>query len=257
MFVGLNTYHLIFGVLLAGILIALFVAARYAREARTSQFYFIREQAKVKTRRVMILVGFLVVVAGFLGILLWMSNTWSSTFPPVAEAGPTPTPTPMLSPTTPATAVAPASPTPVLPPTSKSTAIASPSPTIIPTPSSTLTPIVGAETPSSEATFGEITLARGVTEDNKPKDPGTVFSVRISQLYAFFDYQNLSDGVLWTQAWYREGKEIGSESNLWEWGSYGTAWIFLKPVGGYSRGEYEVRLYIGDELKQTASFAVR
>jgi len=116
---------------------------------------------------------------------------------------------------------------------------------------------VGAETPLPGATFGEITLARGVTDGNEPKDPGTVFPTSVSRLYAFFDYQNLSDGVLWTQVWYREGKEIGSESNLWEWGSYGTAWIFLKPTGGYSRGKYEVKLYIGDELKQTATFTVR
>ena len=252
----LSKYSLwIFGVCLAGILIGVLAAARYAREARTSQFYFIREQARIKAGRVMIVVGFLVVVTLALAILLFVSNTFTR----VAQANPTPTPT--LSPTTPATAVvATASPTPVLTLTPKPTATASPSPTIIPTvetPTLTLTPIVGVETPLPEAAFGEITLARGVTDDNKPKDPGTVFPASILPLYAFFDYQNLSDGVLWTQVWYREGKEIGSESNLWEWGSYGTAWIFLKPVSGYSRGEYEVRLYIGDELKQTATFTVR
>jgi len=257
MFLALNKYSLwVFGFFLAVILVGALAAARYAREARTSQFYFIREQARIKMGRVMILVGFLVVVTIALAVLL----TVSSTFTQVAQASPTPTPTPTLSPTTPATAFATASPTPVLTPTPKPTPTASPSPTIIPTvgtPSSALTPIVGVETPSPEAAFGEITVAQGVTEDNKPKDPGTVFPARISQLYAFFDYQNLSDGVLWTHVWYREGKEIGSESSLWEWGSYGTAWIFLKPVGGYSRGEYEVRLYIGDELKQKATFTVR
>jgi hypothetical protein len=251
----LSRYSLwIFGICLAGILIGVLAAARYSREAKTSQFYFIREQARIRAGRVMIIVGFLVIVTIALAILM----TMSSTLPRVAQASPTPMPT--LSPTTPATAVATAPPAPIPTPTPKSTASASPSPTIIPTvgtPSSALTPIVGVETPSSEATFGEITLARGVTEDNKPKDLGTVFPAGTSQLYAFFDYHNLSDGVLWTQAWYREGKEIGSESNLWEWGSYGTAWIFLKPVGGYPRGGYEVRLYIGDELKQTATFTVR
>jgi hypothetical protein len=247
----------IFGVLLAGILIGILAAARYAREARISQFYFIREQARIKAGRVMIVVGFLVVVTIALAILVTVSNTFTR----VAQASPTPTPTLMLSPTTPATTVVAAvSPTPVLTPTPKPTATTSPTPTIIPTvgtPSSALTPIVGVKTPLPEAAFGEITLARGVTDDNEPKDPGTVFPPGISQLYAFFDYQNLSDGVLWTQAWYRGGKEIGGESNLWEWGSYGTAWIFLKPVSGYSRGEYEVRLYIGDELKQIATFTVR
>jgi len=254
----LSKYSLwIFGVCLAGILIGVLTAARYAREAKISQFYFIREQARIKAGRVMIVVGFLAVITIALAILV----TVSSTFTRVAQASPTPTPTPMPSPTTPATGVvATSSPTPVLTPTPKPTATASPSPTIIPTvgtPSSALTPIVGAETPSPDATFNEITLARDVTDDNKPKDPGTVFPAGISRLYAFFDYHDLSDGVLWTQVWYREGKEIGSESNLWEWGSYGTAWIFLKPVGGYSRGGYEVRLYIGDELKQTATFTVR
>ncbi len=253
----LSQYSLwIFGVCLAGILIGVLAAARYAREARTSQFYFIREQARIKAGRVMILVGFLVVVISALGILLFVSNTFTR----VAQARPTPTSTPTLSPTTPATAAATASPTPVLISTPKPIVTASPSATIIPTvgtPSSALTPVVGVETPLPDATFGEITLARGVTDDNEPEDLGTVFPAGISQLYAFFDYQNLSDGVLWTQAWYREGKEIGSESNLWEWGSYGTAWIFLKPIGGYPRGKYEVRLYIGDELKQMASFTVR
>jgi hypothetical protein len=253
----LSEYFLwIFGVCLAGILVGVLAAARYTREAKTSQFYFIREQARIKASRVMIVVGFLAIITVVLAILLAASNTFTR----VARASPTPTPTPTLSPTTPATAVAIASPTPVLTPTPKPSATASPSPTIVPTvgtPSSALTPIVGVKTPSPDAAFGEIILARGVTEDNEPKDPGTVFPARISELYAFFDYQNLSDGALWTQVWYREGKEIGSESNLWEWGSYGTAWIFLKPVGGYSRGDYEVRLYIGDELKQTATFTVR
>ena len=258
MFLTLSKYSLwTFGVLLAGILVGLLVAARYAREAKVSQFYFIREQAKIKAGRVMIVVGFLVAITIALAILV----TVSSTFNRVAQASPTPTPTLTLSPTMPATAVvATASPTSVLTPTPMPTATASPSSTIIPTfgtPSSALTPIVGVETPSPDATFGEITLARGVTDDNEPQDPDTVFPTDVSQLYAFFDYQNLSDGVLWTQAWYRKGEEIGSESSLWEWGSYGTAWIFLKPVGGYSRGDYEVRLYIGDELKQTATFTVR
>jgi len=252
----LSKYSLwIFGVCLAGILIGVLAAARYAREAKTSQFYFIREQARIKAGRVMILVGFLVVVT----IALFILRTVSDAFR-VAQASPTPTPTPTLSPTTPVTAVPTALPTLVLTPTPKPTATASPSPTVVPTvstPTLTLTPIVGVKTPSPDATFGEITLARGVTDGNEPKGPGTVFPDGISQLYAFFDYQNLSDGVLWTQVWYREGKEIGTESSLWEWGSYGTAWIFLKPVGGYSRGEHEVRLYIGDELKQTATFTVR
>jgi len=246
----------IFWVCLAGVLIGVLAAARYTREAKTSQFYFIREQARIKAGRVMILVGFLGVVTVALGILLFVSNTFTL----VAQASPTPTPTPTLSPTAPATASITASPTSVLTPMPKPSATASPSPSIIPTvgtPTLTPTPIVGAETPLPGATFGEITLARGVTDDNKPKDPGTVFPASSLRVYAFFDYQNLSDGVLWTQVWYREGKEIGRESNLWEWGSYGTAWIFLRPIGGYSRGEYEVRLYIGDELKQTATFTVR
>jgi hypothetical protein len=255
----LSNYSLwIFGVCLAGILIGALTAARYSREAKTSQFYFIREQARIKAGRVMIVVGFLVVVTTALAILMTVSNTFTR----VAQDSLTPTPMPMptLSPAMPTTAIATATPISILTPTPEPTATASPSPTIIPTvetPTLTLTPIVGVETPLPEAIFGEITLARGVTGSNKPQDPGTVFPAGISRLYAFFDYENLSDGVLWTQVWYREGKEIGSESGLWEWGSHGTAWIFLKPTDGYSRGEYEVRLYIGDELKQTTTFTVR
>jgi hypothetical protein len=253
----LSRYPFIFGFFLVSILVGLLVAARYNREAKTSQFYFIREQARIKAGRVMIVVGFLVVVTVGLAVLLTVSNTFTR----VTEAGPTPTPAPTsipkLSPTMPVTA----SPTPVLTPTMpKPSATASSTPTVTPTfstPTLTPTAIVGAETPSPGAAFGKITLARGVTEDNEPKDPGTVFPTSISRLYAFFDYRNLSDGVLWTQVWYREGQEIGSESALWEWGSYGTAWIFLKPIGGYSRGRYNVELYIGDELQQTATFTVR
>jgi len=107
------------------------------------------------------------------------------------------------------------------------------------------------------AAFGEITFGRGITEDKQPLEPGTVFAASPQPVYAFFEYRGMANGTAWTFVWLRDGEEMWRETWEWSWGSYGRTWLFYTPPGGYTPGNYEVRLYIGDELQQTGTFVVR
>jgi hypothetical protein len=121
----------------------------------------------------------------------------------------------------------------------------------------TATPAMVALAVPSGAGFGEIVFSRDISADNQPLEAGTVFAAGSEPVYVFFEYRGLSNGVLWTQAWYREGEEMWRDTGPWQWGSRGRAWFFYTPPSGYTPGNYEVRLYIGDELQQTGMFIVR
>jgi hypothetical protein len=121
----------------------------------------------------------------------------------------------------------------------------------------TATPAMVALAVPSGAGFGEIVFSRDISADNQPLEAGTVFAAGSEPVYIFFEYRGLSNGVLWTQAWYREGEEMWRDTGPWQWGSRGRAWFFYTPPSGYTPGNYEVRLYIGDELQQTGTFIVQ
>lgn len=224
--------------------------ARAYREARTSLYFLIREQAATRLRRLII------ITLPVLGITVFLVVIWL--MPGARPALPS-TPTPTLTPTA----------TAFYTPTPTSTPIASPTPsaTMSPTPTpwgtpvaglplSMLTPVPGAVTPGPDAAFVEITFAHGVSE-KEPVQPATVFPEGIACVYAFFTFEGMSPGVAWTFAWYRDGTEIWSQTGPWQHGPQGTIWVFYCPGGdGYQAGEYEVRLYIGEELQRVSPFRV-
>jgi hypothetical protein len=100
-------------------------------------------------------------------------------------------------------------------------------------------------------------FSRAITPDYQPRDPRTVFSPGDNYVYAFFEYHNMNEGVVWRHVWHKDSEEIASESDLWEWGTDGRAYVFFAPVGGYQPGRYRVQVYVGEQLKQTGTFTMR
>ncbi len=270
MFSGLQTNAgtlLIAAAIGLAITLGLFWRAWY--ESRRGQFYYTREQAARRARNLglfVVLPLMAVVVALFIH---WLDNR--------QRPEPSATATPSVDLTT---SLAPSTPTPAPPaetPTLRPTPTASPSPTATaaaetpsPTPSPTgvtpdlllptalLTPPPeGAVMPNPDANFGPITLAAGIDDDKQPLDIGSIFPVGTQRVYAFFEFHNMAPGTPWTQAWYWNRREAGSETTLWEYSSQGHSWIFFGPRLGYEAGVWEVRLYIGQLLQAQASFEVK
>lgn len=221
--------------------------ARAYREARTSLYFLIREQAVTRLRRLFIVTLPVLTVTIVLAVI-WLVPGARPILPPTPTPTLTPTATPFFTPT--ATSTPTASPTP--------SATMTPTPTpwwgtpVAGLPSSMLTPVPDAATPGPDATFVDITFAQGVS-GNEPVDSATVFQEGIPRIYAFFTFEEMSPGVAWTYAWYQNGTEIWSQTGPWKHGPTGTIWVYYGPC---TAGEYEVRLYIGEDLKRVARFQV-
>jgi len=90
--------------------------------------------------------------------------------------------------------------------------------------------------------------------NDKPVGPATDFPAGTRQVYALFDYKGMRNGLPWGHAWYLNGDEIATERTTWDLGQQGTAWLFINIQ---KSGNYEVRLFVEDQLEQTGTFRVR
>ena len=234
---------------LAGLILALAMAIRAYGELRRAEYYVIREAARrtfVRTAALVLLLALLTLVALFI--------------PRQAPSpGPTATATPQPSPFPTPTHAA---------PTATATATLTPQPTatepFIPTstPQATLPvtftiPVSAAIPPPADARIRFWALAQGVDENNQPLRPAEQFPEGIERIYLFFRYDGLLPNVPWTTLWYRNGELLSGGTYLWESRRpTGKRFVFLAPAGGYTAGEYEVQVWLGDRLQIRAFFFV-
>jgi len=159
---------------------------------------------------------------------------------------PTPTLTPTqvaLEPTDTPTPVPTATDTPVPTPTGTATATPTPSPTATPT--------------EAVPAFEFIAFASDVTEDDVPVDPGTVFPANTTKVYAVFDYSGMQEGMTYDAYWYLDGEEELHKSWQWSLDEEGTSWVNIFNDDGLKPGDYELEIYVGDQLLLSGSFVVQ
>jgi len=125
------------------------------------------------------------------------------------------------------------------------------------TPTVTDTPSFSSVTPDPASRIEPIEFGRAIGERNRPVNPGTVFEPGEEYVYASFAYSNMTDGSIWRYVWFSGSEELLATNDLWQWGDFGRAYIFFAPLGGFKPGRYKLQLYVGDELKQSASFVIR
>jgi len=110
----------------------------------------------------------------------------------------------------------------------------------------------------SEPTFEAITFARGASEDSQPIDPSTKFPPGITTVYACCDYWGMNPELQFTRSWYNNGEEWVSKSKYWDRAENGTVCsrIYWLEGGGLPTGNWEVKLYIDNELVQSGTFTI-
>ena len=96
----------------------------------------------------------------------------------------------------------------------------------------------------------------GVTDDDRPTNPTYLLPSGITTIYAFFDYDSMSDGIAWSRVWYHEGEEILTGSYTWEWGASGSAWISVGADEPLDPGTYRLELLVEEMLVAAANFTV-
>ena len=240
-------------VLIALGLLLLISAVAFAlayRRARRAQFFFWRQEAASRCRRLLVLI---VLFGAAFGGMLWFVLSSAAPFPAsLVQPSPSATPTAASVVEKPPPTPTPASPTPIPSPTPQPAVEATSA-----TAGTERTPTPTSAPTGPEGRFHDIVLARGVSSANEPVGPTTEFVSPTERVFVFFTYANMVDGSSWTQVWLRGTIELAREVDSWKWGGFGRAYVFFGPAGGYEAGEYRVQLFTGDRLQGEATFTVR
>lgn len=155
--------------------------------------------------------------------------------------------TPSLTSTT--TATPSLSPTPVTP-----TATLTPSP--FPTRASVLIPLTPRASASNDASLEIAAISTEIDDEWQVLNPSIVFMENTTRLYFFLKFSQMSSGVLWQWHLLKDGDYVDGQSSLWGNQTQGHSFFFYSLEGGFSAGEYEIQLYLGDQQVDSATFSI-
>lgn len=99
--------------------------------------------------------------------------------------------------------------------------------------------------------FDPITFAEGADRNDDPVGVGTSFESGITELYAFFDYEDMQDNWGWTRRWSIDGEVVLEIPDTWDGGESGNYWISVYSDDGLPDGEYQLDLLVEGSVDQT------
>ena len=225
------------------------IGIRSIQSARKLTFYRLRRQRMSGGWRML-----------FTGVLLLFFGVWLGRFgEPIAYRYFPPSPTASLTPTISPIPSITLSPTITLTPTITDTPAVTDTPTITSTPF--VPPAVEAlfesqVTPNPNAVFSPL-LFSTVYENSECVASSTAFVNPILEMWACFSYDGMLPGVQWTALWYRGNELVHYETYPWDGstgGLYYSQWS--PPAEMWLSGEYQVQLFVGNDLKVIGRFIV-
>jgi hypothetical protein len=114
-------------------------------------------------------------------------------------------------------------------------------------------------TPSGDARFYNLAFSPDVTENDQPTQIVTQLPSGATGIYLFWDYEGMTDGVVWEARWYRDDQFLENSSKppgAWQGGERGFWWNGIVNSDGLTDGTYRVELYVADEILAQASIPV-
>ncbi len=145
-------------------------------------------------------------------------------------------------------------------------ATATSQPTATPQPTAT-SPATATSVPSptsapvSAGAFGDITFAANVLNDEVPIDAGDSFPEGITLITALFNGKGLQDGDAWRSEWLLNGEVQPKLTADHTWdaktaGARGAWWLSVFNDQGIRPGEWQLNLYVGDQLVQSGKATI-
>ncbi len=96
---------------------------------------------------------------------------------------------------------------------------------------------IGGNTAGSGPLFSDLVFSEGITSDERPTNPSYLLPSGIDEVYAFFDFEGMENGLDFYRIWSYEGEEIASGIGSWTAGSSGSGWVSLVlPIRPWRRG---------------------
>jgi hypothetical protein len=114
---------------------------------------------------------------------------------------------------------------------------------------------------SATRPLSSITFASGEAQ-GQPQQAASRFAQGVEQLYAFFDYQTLSNSDVLSGVWYRGGRTLLRQTTTLaeifgdDPPSAGTLWFTARVHGGFTPGIYRLEISVGNRLVQAGEFSV-
>jgi hypothetical protein len=244
---------------LAIIVVLIAVAYTLLRQARSGAYYVVREEARSRGLRLILIAVLLIPVT--LLLAAYTDSLTASSFS-LASATDTPPTTPTRALTLHTSTLEPEQPTGSPLPHPSATPLpvptATPSPTRIPPtdlPPTLLTPVPSAVPAAENASFGPIQLGSGYV-NYQVTGISDVFPLDTPVIHATFLVRNLNRNAVWTAAWYRDGKYVAGDPLLWTSLPNMVGYAYYGPRSGFQPGKWELRLYIEDRLQSKAPFTI-
>ncbi|MBI5567330.1 MAG: hypothetical protein HY870_20695 [Chloroflexi bacterium] len=110
--------------------------------------------------------------------------------------------------------------------------------------------------------FGDIVFAASVLLDNEtPVDVRSAFPEGVTLIHAVFAGKGLKTGDIWRSEWLLDGEVLPDLVSDHEWdtkaaGGRGVWWITVYNDEGISPGDWQLNLYVDDQLLQSGTFTV-
>jgi len=241
------------------VVVLLVIAMISLRLARSGAYYVVREEARKRGLRLVLIAALLIPVT--IGLAAYGDYL---AVRPIPLASVTETPTAMTARVKPTLTFTPEPPTGT--PLPRPTATPLPIPTVTPSrtripptglPPTLLTPIPSAVPAAENASFGPIQFGSGYLRENSQLTGiGNVFPLDTPIVHATFLVRNLNRNAVWTAAWYRDGKYVAGDPLLWAAPPNIVGHAFFGQPGGFRPGKWELRLYIEDRLQSSATFTI-
>jgi serine protease Do len=108
----------------------------------------------------------------------------------------------------------------------------------------------------SGPTITGLIFSDDVTADDKPTHPTYLLPSGITKAYAFFDYENMQDGMTFTRLWYYEDDQVATGSDAWEWGASGSTWVSITSDEPLDPGIYRLELVVEGAAVAASNFTV-
>ena len=112
---------------------------------------------------------------------------------------------------------------------------------------------------ANEPFFRPIVFCEDVSDEGVPLNSSSSFPAGTGEVWAYFSYENMRDGMTWGRLWEHEGEVFfDARAETWEDGTSG--WVAYSVTGDERNvplsGRYSLSLYIGSALVQRAEFSV-
>ena len=252
-----QTYVLIFVVAIGlGGALSLLAGWGLSRRADSEPFFMVRQQMLRRRWSYFIVGGALLLMAlcgqlfGVRAVEIVITPTMTPSSTPTLTLTPTATPTASLT-LSPSQTLRPSL---TVSPTQTQSPTASGSPAY---PELLITNIPDATvTPNPDTVIGLFTFAQDYTTSYDPINGGVVFEVEgLTQIVTLFTYTGMIPEVQWTTVWFYESEPVYIETFPWDGFEAGFA-VTKWENEDWRPGNYQVRIYVGEELKQAGQFRV-